>query len=196
MEEIKELVKFLYEMGQLKRVKRSGWWAVGVKDPETVAEHSFRAIVIGKILAHLEKADEDKVASMILYHDIPEARINDLHKVGALYLDKHVPEEKVLREQIKRLPESLHKEAESLFEEYTKRVTKEALVAKDADILELCLSVKEHQEQNYQGLESWFVNAEKQIKTETGKKIFRAIRITKSTSWWEDIQEIQDLLAH
>ncbi|PIX22726.1 MAG: HAD family hydrolase, partial [Deltaproteobacteria bacterium CG_4_8_14_3_um_filter_45_9] len=26
----KDIAKFLYEMGQLKRVKRSGWWIAGV----------------------------------------------------------------------------------------------------------------------------------------------------------------------
>lgn len=31
---------FLMEMGMLKRAKRSGWWITGVKDPETIAEHS------------------------------------------------------------------------------------------------------------------------------------------------------------
>jgi hypothetical protein len=37
-----DMAKYLYEAGQLKRVKRSGWWIAGVKDPESVAEHSFR----------------------------------------------------------------------------------------------------------------------------------------------------------
>jgi putative hydrolase of HD superfamily len=33
---------FAYEMGVLKRIRRSGWWHVGVRDPESIAEHSFR----------------------------------------------------------------------------------------------------------------------------------------------------------
>lgn len=51
---------YLYEMGMLKRAKRAGWWIVGVKDPETIAEHSFRTAVIGAVLAMMEGADPPK----------------------------------------------------------------------------------------------------------------------------------------
>jgi HD domain-containing protein len=36
--------EFIYEMGFLKQVKRAGWSLVGISGPETVAEHSFRAL--------------------------------------------------------------------------------------------------------------------------------------------------------
>ncbi|MBF0384955.1 MAG: HD domain-containing protein, partial [Candidatus Omnitrophica bacterium] len=39
-------VNLFAEAGLLKRVKRSGWWVAGIKDPESVAEHSFRCAVI------------------------------------------------------------------------------------------------------------------------------------------------------
>ncbi|CAM5298637.1 HD domain-containing protein [Streptomyces californicus] len=40
-EQAKGAAGFLLEMGMLKRAKRSGWWIAGVKDPETIAEHSL-----------------------------------------------------------------------------------------------------------------------------------------------------------
>ena len=54
------IAKYLYEVGQLKRVKRSGWWMAGIADPESVAEHSFRTALLGYILASLEGADPTK----------------------------------------------------------------------------------------------------------------------------------------
>lgn len=51
------MAKYLYEMGQLKRVKRSGWWMAGITDTESVVEHSFRTAMLGYILASLERAD-------------------------------------------------------------------------------------------------------------------------------------------
>lgn len=36
------IVKFLIEVGKLKRLKRKGWVIHGVKEAESVAEHSFR----------------------------------------------------------------------------------------------------------------------------------------------------------
>ena len=46
-QEAEGTVSYLLEMGALKRAKRSGWWIAGVKDPETIAEHSWRTAVIG-----------------------------------------------------------------------------------------------------------------------------------------------------
>jgi putative hydrolase of HD superfamily len=63
------IAKYLYEIGYLKHLKRSGWWRMGVRDPESVAEHSYRTAVIGYVLANLEGADPEKTASICLFHD-------------------------------------------------------------------------------------------------------------------------------
>ena len=46
---------YLLELGMLKRAKRSGWWIAGVKDPETIAEHSFRTAVVGSVLSRVRR---------------------------------------------------------------------------------------------------------------------------------------------
>ena len=74
-----DLAKYMYEIGQMKRVQRSGWWLTGVSDPESVAEHSFRAAILGYILASSRgrRSDENSYAlSLPRYH---EAKIDDLH---------------------------------------------------------------------------------------------------------------------
>lgn len=38
--------RFLYEAGTLKQTRRTGWWMAGVRDPESVAEHSWRTALI------------------------------------------------------------------------------------------------------------------------------------------------------
>src|SRR5450631_77169 len=80
-------LNFFAEAGLLKRVKRSGWWVAGIKDPETVAEHCFRCAVIGYYMALCEGVDPYKVVTQTLFNDIHEARINDLHKMGHHYID-------------------------------------------------------------------------------------------------------------
>jgi HD domain len=45
--ELEGLTNFLYEMGLLKRYKRTGWLVAGVDNPESIAEHSFRTAIIG-----------------------------------------------------------------------------------------------------------------------------------------------------
>ena len=96
---MKDITNFIFEMGTLKNVKRSGWWTINVKDPENVAEHSFRSGLLGYFLAKLEKVDVHKVTLMSLFNDLHEARLNDLHKVGHRYIDFRAAETAARKEQ-------------------------------------------------------------------------------------------------
>jgi 5'-deoxynucleotidase YfbR-like HD superfamily hydrolase len=193
---MKKIAKFFFELGQLKRVKRSGWWAAGIKDPETVAEHSFRSIIIGKVIAELEGADSNKVVNMLMFHDIPETRINDLHKIGARYVDYKVPESKALKEQMQNLPKKISDEILNNFKEMHDKKTKEAIIAKDTDLLECAIQAKEYLEQNYKDCDNWISNVEKQLKTKSAKLILKEIKKTNSNSWWYGLKHIKELLKH
>lgn len=59
MSGISGIANYIFEAGMLKRVKRSGWWAEQIKNPESVAEHSWRASVLAFILANLEGFDDE-----------------------------------------------------------------------------------------------------------------------------------------
>ncbi|MQA24845.1 MAG: HD domain-containing protein [Micromonosporaceae bacterium] len=70
-------IGFVFETGLLKRAKRTGWWMAGIKDPESIAEHSFRAAVIGAVLAAMEGADPARVLELPELAD--EARQANAH---------------------------------------------------------------------------------------------------------------------
>jgi hypothetical protein len=57
------IASFLFEMGHPKRVPRSGWVLLGLPQPETIAEHSFREGVVGMALAAIEGADVGRSAA-------------------------------------------------------------------------------------------------------------------------------------
>ena len=140
-----DIAKFLYEVGQLKKVKRSGWWIAGVKDPESVAEHTFRTAIIAYLLARLERADTGKAVLMALFHDLPEARTNDAHRIVRRYADWRDVDRKAISEQSKRLPEGAANEVVSFFEEFEKEASPEARLARDADLLECLVQAREYQ---------------------------------------------------
>src|SRR5947207_2327548 len=119
-----------------KRVKRSGWWVAGIADPESVAEHSFRAALLGYILASLEGADPQKTAMICLFHDMGEARINDLHRVAKRYIDVGNREEVAFEEQAERPPQPLAGHVVAFMHEYERRTSIEGQLAHDADLLE------------------------------------------------------------
>src|SRR4030066_123351 len=159
----KDIAKFLYEMGQLKRVKRSGWWIAGVKDPESVAEHSFRTAVIAYILAQLEGADREKVVSMSLFHDMSEARTNDAHRIVRRYVNWESVDRKAVDEQSKRLPDEMAKQMVTLFEEFEKEISPEAKVVRDADLLECIVQAREYQTLGYGDVIDWIFNAQNSL---------------------------------
>jgi putative hydrolase of HD superfamily len=187
----KEIAEFLYETGQLKRVKRSGWWIAGVENPETVAEHSFRTVVIAYILAQLEGVDLEKVLPMALFHDMGEARTNDAHRIIRRYADWRNVDKRAMGEQSKRLPEKVANEVVSLFEEFEKEVSSEAKLARDADLLECLIQAREYQVLGYHDVVDWILNAQAALATEPAKKIAAECLKTEPREWWQGLKALK-----
>ncbi len=177
------IVKFLFESGQLKQVKRSGWWMINIKDPENVAEHSFRCAIVGYVLSKMEKCSAEKVVLMCLFQDLPEARITDLHKVAHRYIDVRKAEKEALREQMQLLPKEYGNEITKLFYEFSGDLSKEGIVARDADLLENALSAKEYMDMGHKEAVRWIHNIRKLIKTKSAKTLLKTIEKTNSKEW-------------
>ena len=171
-----DAVNFFAEAGLLKKIKRSGWWVAGIKDPESVAEHSFRCAVIGYYLAHEEKVDPLKVLLMTLFNDIHEARINDLHKMGHYYIDFREAEKKVFRDQVEHLNPSVKKELQTIRGHYDTQSTKESIVARDADILECLIQAKEYYDNGHTKAKKFFKRAPDHLKTKTARKFWSIVK--------------------
>ena len=190
---LRDLANFLYEAGQLKRVKRSGWWLLNINNPENVAEHSQRSAIVGYLLAKLEKLDDagvNKVVLMCLFNDLHESRINDLHKVGHRYINFKEAETKAHKEQTEKLGE-VGKEIFALHEEFQAQKTKEAVVARDADLLENALQAKEYMKIGYHDAQDWINNIWQVIKTESAKELLCEIESSDPNDWWKGLKKIE-----
>ena len=160
---------FFAEAGLLKRVKRSGWWVAGIKEPESVAEHCFRCAVIGYYLAQKEKVNPYPVLLMTLFNDIHEARINDLHKMGHYYIDFRDAEKKVFVDQMAQLDQKVTADLEQFRFSYDEQDSPEAIVARDADILECLVQAKEYLDNGHLPAKMFFQKAPDHLKTKTAK---------------------------
>ena len=187
----KDMLDFLAEAGMLKRIKRSGWWMAGIPYEESVAEHSYRCGVIGYALARMEKVEPHKVFLMTLFGDLPEARINDLHKVANRYLNVREAEATVYGEQIAPLSEDMQGELKGAREEYEKQETPESIVARDADILECLLQAKEYSDLGFKTAEKFFKIAPGHLRTESAKRLWEGMRSWDSSTWWEKFTEFE-----
>ena len=167
----KGIARYLFELGQLKRVRRSGWWVAGVDQPESVAEHSFRTAAIAYVLAELEGANPEKAAAIALFHDTGETRVNDQPRVGKTYVDWSGAEEKVIEDQLQRLPAGLGDKIRALYSEGAAKNSPEARIAKDADRLECLIQAREYEDRGHHAAREWIENALASLETEAAKKI-------------------------
>ncbi|MFH1256729.1 MAG: HD domain-containing protein [Candidatus Diapherotrites archaeon] len=179
---------FFFEAGALKRVKRSGWWLAGVKEPESVAEHSFRAALIAWALGRQANCNAEKAVMMLLVHDLPEARLTDLHKVAQRLLDHGKAEGKAVEAQAKEWGE-IGGEYGKLMHEFVQGKTREAVIAKDADLLECAFQAKEYKEIGYTEADDWLQRIGGKLKTKEAKKVFSELKKTKSSAWWKNLKK-------
>ena len=123
------VAQFLYEMGHLKHTPRAGWLLLGIGQPESVAEHSFRVGMVGMALAGLAGADTGRVAALCLAHDMAETRITDVASVARAYVTTAAPEA-VTAHQTSAMPADVAKAFQALTAEYEAGQTLEAQVAR------------------------------------------------------------------
>jgi len=186
----KDLCHYIFELGALKKFRHSGTLLAGVQQPDSIAEHAYRTTIIGMILAEMEGANMQKVAMICLFHDNAEARITDLHKVARRYLDSEKAELQAFTEQSERLPKSLGKKALSWFQEYEGKKTTEAIIARDADMLETAFQAKEYLDIGHTACKDWIDNVKKCLKTTSARALIKEMEKTPFTEWWQGLKKI------
>lgn len=172
---------FLYEMGQLKQLPRAGWLLLGIPQPESVAEHSFRVAMVGMTLAAMDGADVCRTAALAVFHDGHETRIGDVPSVGRAYVRTAEPEA-ITKDQTAAMPHEVGKVFADLTAEYEANQTTEARLAHDADKIETLLQATEYQAQGHDA-EAWKDTSLAALRTDAGRELARAIRST-SPQWW------------
>jgi hypothetical protein len=130
-QELEETIKLAHEWGALKQIPRTGWTRAGVQQPESVAAHTARTAMLAWIIAGLEGVNQDRAATLALFHDSQESRTGDLDHVGRNYLQP-VGNEQITSDQAAALPQLLAAALRRLVDEYEGRASREAECARDA----------------------------------------------------------------
>jgi 5'-deoxynucleotidase YfbR-like HD superfamily hydrolase len=174
---------FLHEIGFLKRLPRAGWLLLGVPQPESVADHSFRVAIVGMMLATMEGADVGRTASLCLMHDSPESRVGDIPSVGRAYVNT-VKAEAVSSHQTASMPDELGAMVQNLVQEYETESTIESRLAHDADKIETLLQAREYRAQGKYNTEPWEETSLASLRTDVGKRLAQAATEADAEEWW------------
>jgi len=181
-----KIARFAYEFGMLKRLRRTGWWVAGVERPESVAEHSLRTAALAYVIALLEGGDPEHAAALALFHDLPECRTTDLHRLALTYFDQEKAELKATAEQLSPLPVQLKEALHALLDEYRKAESPEAKAARDADKLECLLQAREYAAGGVR-TDAFMKTSRKGLLTSTAQALARAFLAVEPEAWWKEI---------
>lgn len=175
----------------MRRIQRMHRQTLLVEDTtDTIASHSYRVALIGWHLAKISGADPYKTVMMFLIHDLGEIRSNDHNWVHKRYVK--VYDDEITKDQLGSLPFA------DLFEianEYEERESIESKLAKDADILDQILLLREYEWQGSREARIWLdgKKGEKdarpldRLKTEVAKELGLAMYERSPSEWWQDL---------
>ncbi len=190
MNNISGITNFIYELSVLKKLPRSGSFIAGIKNPDTVGEHVFRATQVAFLLAELEGGDGQRSSFLTSIHDNPEARVGDHNKIMSRYIpNKEEFETEAFYDQISELPMPIQLKMQGAFEELSAKKTIESICAHDADLLELAFEANEMLQHGYIGKQDWLDNIGKNLSTKSAQKIFKEMIKTNSNEWWKGLKK-------
>ena len=134
------LLEIILECNELKAIPRMGWRVRGVRDGESVAEHSYAVALIAMLVADRLDIDIDreKLLKIALVHDLPEHMLGDIHAPATRLLGEDVKEAAELR-IIERLFTGLEDGSEyvDLWKEFADRSSVEGKLVRAIDKLEM-----------------------------------------------------------
>jgi len=188
---MKNTLKFLIEANKLKEMPRTGWVLMQVKNPESIADHTFRVAVATWLMSEKAGLNVERAIKIALFHELAEIYTGDItpfsyyqglsvkKKKDKELLMKWVrlsKNEKEKREKVKfrrekkaflKLTDSLEtklkNEIYSHWYDNEKRISKEAKFVRQLDRIETLLQSIEY---------------------------FGSDNGTGGTSWWEGTEEV------
>ena len=154
-----KIIRFFEEVNSLKRIKRSGWIVDKVKNPESVAEHSFRTALMCIFLGRGRNLNMERLLKMVLIHDIGEAKIGDI--ITYWRYDKAKSRNEKIKKERKALNEMLlglenRDEIFSLWEEFENQKTEEAKFVKQIERLEMSLQALEYEKEGNKNIKKHY----------------------------------------
>jgi len=168
---MKDFVDFFHEIGKLKGKSRRGWVINNIKNPESIAEHTFRAAIMAWVLGKNKKNfNIEKVLKIALIHDLCEIYAGDTTPYDSILprtkkkraelmktwprfsnaekkriaKEKYSKEKKALTKLISKLPVDIKKEIKNLWLDYEKGLTVEGRFFRQMDRLEDFLQSMEY----------------------------------------------------
>src|SRR3989304_6641510 len=179
-------IKFFIEVGKLKTVRRPGWVLRGIKNPETVADHAFRVLILAWVFGRETHLNIKRLLKLALVHSLSAAYIDyispygklleyknkkdllqkypalilraSVTKKGKIAARRFAEEKKAVDNLTRDLPETTRHEIRYLWLDFQNKTSKEAKFLKVLDRIENLIQALEYKDQLSQELVSPFLS--------------------------------------
>ena len=171
----KKIINFVKLSGKLKKLPRSGWlMKVGVKDPESVAEHIFGTSVLCMLIGDLKHIDTSKMIRMALLHDLCESITGDLMPG----MSKRKNEDNAMKKILSYLPEQVKKYYHEIWNDYYNRKSEESEIVRELDKLEMAFQALYYEENGYDKrlLSGFWKTSDSVIKDPYVRQLFNSLK--------------------
>lgn len=161
---------------KLKHLERTGWIQKNIKNPETVASHSYQMALMALYLSkdYSNQYDFNKVIKMCICHDLAESCIGDITPQDVTYKNKRQEEAKAMQNIANGC---CFDELYDLYIEYEQKETNESKLANDLDKLDMYIQSIDYEQKNPNlDLGEFRVSATKSILTPLGKEILASLK--------------------
>ena len=176
---LERLADFFNEVGMLRHTPRTGYAFLG-SGKENVAEHSYRVSVMGYALARMSGVDPAKVTFLCLFHDLHEARTGDLNYVNHRYAQ--CQPRRALEDCVAGT--GLEDDVLPLWDELAENTSPEAMLAHDADQLDLICNLKVELDKGNAFAGQWLESAVKRLRSPAARELAEVVLRTDHNRWW------------
>jgi len=162
----------------LKNVQRKGWIdKIGIKDPESVADHSFSMTLMSMIVSELHGLDTNKIVKMSLLHDLAEASVGDFTPGEISKIKKLELENDAMRKILTELPNELIKNYQNVWDEFLIGKSEESIFVHEMDKLEMAFQAKQYMDEgnSKEKIQPFIDSANNEIKNKNLKEIMNKL---------------------
>lgn len=164
---------------QLKTVPRVGWLVrAKVKNPESVAEHSYAVALISMLAGDMLGLDTLLMLRMAILHDISESLTGDIQPEDLAKEKKHKLEKRAFRALTNHLPSNIRSLYRKIFDDFIEQKSEEARLVSQIDKLEMALQAKSYEKKGYKGMEEFYTSAEIRVKDKSLSELMKQMLLS------------------
>ncbi|RLG01143.1 MAG: hypothetical protein DRN49_01930 [Thaumarchaeota archaeon] len=166
------IIKLHEYISRLKELRRTGWIQRGVKNPETVASHSYAVALLTMIIADLRGLNVLDAVKMALIHDLAESIIGDLTpKMKAELKDLEERERRFFEDLVKLMPKKLAETYLDIWRRFSKGEDEVSKLVREVDKLERGLQAIKYLRKGYAEVKEIYESALNELRDPELKRV-------------------------